>query len=155
MLKWAQKMGSTPSKHGSKQFNGPNCKNLLQKIDSLIEILPEEFKQYGICLKAFDDVRKATFGMMLEDGYQIKVQTFESSFKAIGIPIFPKAHVVMHHLIEFCERHGPLGPFCEQSFESAHLQFSDIWKNYKREIGHHQYAEQLKKAVIDFNSMRI
>ena len=155
MLNWAKKMGVTPSKHGSKQFVGNSCRKLLEKIDSLIAILPRKFQMYGKVLKAFNDVRRATFGFELEEDFEEKVKIFEMYFKKLEIPIFPKAHQVMHHLVEFVTRHGPLGPFCEQSFESAHHEFSKVWKNFKREIGHHEYGQQLKRAGIDFNFMRI
>ena len=117
--------------------------------------LPRKYKTYGKVLSAFNDVRRATFGFELEEGFEEKVEIFEMYFKQLEIPIFPKAHQVMHHLVEFVNRHGPLGPFCEQSFESTHHEFSKIWKNFKREIGHHEYAAKLKAAGIDFNRMRI
>ena len=148
-------MGVTPSKHGSKQFVGNSCRKLLENIDSLTAKLPRKYKTYGKVLNAFNDVRHATFGFELEEGYEEKVEIFEMYFKQLEIPIFPKAHQVMHHLVEFVNRHGPLGPFCEQSFESAHHEFSKLWKNFKREIGHHEYAQQLKRAGIDFNFVRI
>ena len=155
MLIWAKKLGVTPSKHGSKQFVGNSCRKLLENIDSLTAKLPRKYKTYGKVLKAFNDVRRATFGFELEEDFEEKVKIFEMYFKDLQIPVFPKAHQVMHHLVEFVSRHGPLGPFCEQSFESAHHEFSKVWKNYKREIGHREYAQKLMSAGIDFNTMRI
>ena len=155
MLNWAKKLGVKPSKHGSKQFVGNSCRTLLDHIESLIAILPQEYQIYGEVLYAFNAIRKACFGYVLEEDFEEKVKEFETLFRQLQIPVFPKAHMVMHHLVEFVNRHGPLGPFCEQSFESAHHEFSKLWKNFKREIGHHEYAQKLKAAGVDFNFVRI
>ena len=155
MLKWAKKKGVTPSKHGSKQFVGNGCRTLLDHMDSLITALPRKYKMYGKVLKSFNDVRKACFGFNLDEDFAEKIEIFEMYYKQLEIPIFPKAHHVMDHLVEFVNRHGPLGPFCEQSFESAHHEFSKLWKNYKREIGHKEYARNLMRAGIDYNNQRI
>ena len=156
VLKWAKSLNCTPGKHGSKQFDGPDCKELLDNIESLIKILKKkEHKIYGVTLEAFNRIRKASFGMELADNLEDLVEDFTVFFKKIGIPIFPKVHVIMHHLVEFTSRHGPLGPFCEQAFESAHYAFWNTWQNFKRDIGHPQYADHLKRAAIDFNNTRI
>ena len=129
----------------------------MNNADSLIAALPADFKQFGRTLKKFNAVRLSCFGKTLDADYQKKMDAFEASFKRLqgDINQFPKFHVIIKHVPEFCARYGPLGPYSEQTFESVHYEFAKTWGRYSRPIGTSDYATQLLKAVVDFNTLRI
>ena len=151
-------MNVTRELHGSKEFNGENVVKLMNNADSLIAELPSDLKQFGRTLKKFNAVRLACFGQTLDDDYQKKIDAFEAAFKKLpkdSMNQFPKFHVVINHVPQFCARYGPLGPYSEQTFESVHYEFLKTWKRFLRPKGTSDYAVQLKKAVVDFNTLRI
>ena len=127
VIKWANNLNCYQEKFGSKQFNGERCVTLLNNMESLIKVLPRKLKFFGKALKAFNQVRKSCFGDDLDEDYKQKIEEFESVFRSIGPdqPVFPKAHIVFHHLADFIEEHGPLGPFNEQTFEAVHYSFAN------------------------------
>ena len=159
VVNWAAGHNVFREAHGSKQFNGESCKALLNNIQSLTAALPAELKCYGQALEAFNEVRISTFGDELNGDYHLLIKKFEIAFKKIGrkAGIFPKAHIIIDHLAEFCDRHGALGPFCEQTFESVHFSFSEHMEKskYTRNMGNSNYATQLKKGILDFNALRV
>ena len=129
---------------------------LMNNADSLIAELPGDLKQFGRTLKKFNAVRLACFGQTLDEDYKQKIDAFEASFKRLqGMNQFLKYHIVVAHVPEFVTRYGPLGPYSEQTFESVHYEFLKVWKRYIRPKGTSDYAVQLKKAVVDFNTLRI
>ena len=145
----------TQEVHGSKEFNGENVVKLMNNADSLIAELPADLKQFGRTLKKFNDVRLACFGQTLDKDYQKKIDVFEAAFKRLPMNQFLKYHVLIKHVPEFCARYGPLGPYSEQTFEAVHYEFFKVWKRYIRPKGTSDYAVQLKRAVVDFNTLRI
>ena len=157
VINWAKSLNVTREKRGSKEFNGENVVKLMNNADSLIAALPADLKQFGRTLKKFNAVRLSCFGKTLDADYQKKMDAFEASFKRLqgDINQFPKFHVIIKHVPEFCARYGPLGPYSEQTFESVHYEFAKTWGRYSRPIGTSDYATQLLKAVVDFNTLRI
>ena len=159
VIKWTKKLNCFQEKFGSKQFNGERCVILLNKIDTLTKKLPRKLKFFGTALSAFNEVRKCAFGDELGEDYRAKIATFESAFMNIGPDqaVFPKAHIVFHHLADFLDEHGALGQFNEQTFESVHYSFANHMdtSKYSRHLDHPEHGKFLKKGVIDYNTMRI
>ena len=57
---------------------------------------------------------------------------------------------------EFCRIHKQgLGRFSEQAVESAHFEFKQTWERYKRLPNTADFAEQLFKASVAFNSLHL
>ena len=125
-------------------------------MDSLIRILPRKLKWYGQALKAFNEVRLACFGQDLQTDFKEKIAKFKTSYQKLDMEVFPKIHIVFDHIGDFCDRHGPLGPYAEQSFESVHYAFAEMWKtSYKRNMDDESYPGKLLDAVVQFNTLRI
>ena len=128
-------------------------------MDSLIAILPDHLMIYGQMLKDFDAVRNACFGSELEPDYEIKIRQFKETCHVLPKEdriATPKMHIVWDHIAHFIAFNGPLGPFAEQSFESIHYEWFEFWKtSYKRDMNDPNYGEQVLKAVVDFNTLRI
>ena len=128
----------------------------MENIDSLIKILPRKLKWFGLALKAFNEVRLACFGQKLDPDFKEKIAKFKSAFEKLEMGIFPKMHIVFDHIGDFCDDHGPLGPYAEQSFESVHYAFAEMWKtSYKRNMDDESYPGKLLDAVVQFNTLRI
>ena len=63
-----------------------------------------------------------------------------------------KIHILVCHILPFVEHNNiSLGNYAEQCGEDVHHKFKKTWVNYKRTIGHKNYAEKLKSAVVNFN----
>ena len=125
-------------------------------MDSLIKMLPKDLKCFGQALKDFNEVRLSCFGQELRPDFKEKIFQFKTSFGKLPMDVFPKAHIVFDHIDDFCDEHGPLGPFAEQSFESVHYAFKTHWKtSYKRNMDGESYPKKLLDAVVDFNTIRI
>ena len=47
---------------------------------------------------------------------------------ALGIPVTPKVHAVIHHVGQFRElKKRDLGPWSEQASEAVHSDFLKLW----------------------------
>ena len=114
---------------------------------------------YGRMLKDFNSVRLACFGSELEPGYKIILHQFKETCHVLPKSeriATTKMHIVWDHLANFIDLNGPLGPFAEQSFEAIHYEWFQFWKtSYKRDMSDPNYGEQILKAVVDFNTLRI
>ena len=146
-LRWAKQCCvSREVYHGSSGFNGNSCRTLLRKIDllhsnsrSLVTL------KY---VKAFSDffaVVKACFSMNLDPCYKSKISEFRKSFLDLGIPITPKIHEVLFHVLDFCDENQiGLGFYTEQAMESVHADFKKVWEKYKVSKEHPDYSERLR-----------
>ena len=142
--------------HFSQEYNGPDCNLILENARFLTDLLREDLRIYGEVLMAFNEVRLSCFGDRLKQDYRLKINEFEESFRKLGMPVFFTAHVVFHHVADFVDEYGPLGPWSEQSFEAIHYKWMEFWEqSYKRKTEAPDYAAQLLKAVVDFNTLAI
>ena len=118
--------------------------------------LPSELKKYARALNAFNKVRVAAFGEHLGSSLEADVAQFRSCYMELLIPITPKVHIIIDHLVDFCKRHGSaLGPFSEQASESVHADFSQIWQHYRVAPNHDRFADKLLSAVVKYNSLHV
>ena len=102
--------------HPFQQLNGNAAKKVLEKLDDLESKVPDHLQIFVVALRAFDAVRKACFGQVLDPSYLMAIENFRIAYLALGIKITPKVHIVLEHVGEFCERHGQgLGFFSEQA----------------------------------------
>ena len=69
-----------------------------------------------------------------------------------------KFHVLFEHLkncLYFLENNG-LELWSEQAGESVHREFLKTWNRYKiHSMNDPSYSKKLKKAVVEFSSLRI
>ena len=97
--------------------------------------------------------------MILDPQYELHIRTFKEIYCDLGINITPKVHILTEHVIDFCQSNNrSLGWYSEQALESTHHDFySNTWikQSYKRNIGHPQYAKNIKDAVVSHNSKNI
>ena len=140
----------------NKQYNGNDCATLIKKADALLSIAPIEVLPFVEALKAFRRVVASAFGCVLFDSFNVDISNFSTcimDLQALNLlTITPKMHIVMHHVREWCEQSGEgLGIHSEQAGEAAHHTFKHHWERYVCSKTNPNYADRLKRAVLDFN----
>lgn len=137
-------------------FNGNACKILLNQLDKLRATPSLACLKYVQVLQDFKKVVQDCFGDTLNPTYITSIQKFGESYDALGIATTPKVHAVRFHIEEFCEQSGRgLGFFAEQSVESLHYDFEQIWKRYKVAKVNKRFGDRLRRAVSEYNSLHL
>ena len=157
VYEWAFKKSIVGLKYRGGALDGPNLGKLLKNLDSLRAYVPTKFHNFIECMELFDIVKKACFGRTrLDNDYKQKIKNFEIAYRNLGISVTPKVHCIFFEVPIFIEKHGkPLGFFTEQVFESMHSDWKPTWARYKRNENHPQFEEQLKSAVVNYNSLHV
>ncbi|KAK6178470.1 hypothetical protein SNE40_013256 [Patella caerulea] len=158
-IDWSDKLCiKRPPQHGG-EFNGEQCKKLLQSVHILERLIEsdgtcESINKIVQTFKMFEDVRQKCFSMKLLPEYDQSIRAFESTYKDLNIPVTSKAHAIFDHVEAFIDRQGRekgLGYFSEQASESVHADFSLMWRRYKREIEHSEYGTKLLACVVAYS----
>ena len=154
---WLSKCNVKKTEYHGGSFAGNDSRKLLKHCDDLDVLCPEEFKQYVKTFKAFNDVVGGCYGRNLETNYLKKIEKFKAEYLKLGISVMPKVHAVMYHIGEFCEIKGMgLSPWSEQTAESLHHDFNQVWENYKvKDKSHPEYGQRLHQAVQIYNSKHL
>ena len=110
-------------------------------------------------LQAFNEVKKSCFGQTVANDFKISISKFAEAYDKLGVSVTPKVHAVLVHIPEFLDQnlgHG-LGYWSEQASESVHYDFGDLWvtSSYKRSRNHKDYADQLLKFNVTYNSRHL
>ncbi|XP_065641664.1 uncharacterized protein LOC105847267 isoform X1 [Hydra vulgaris] len=142
--------------HGG-HFNGNDCMKLLRGLDKLQLVTGyNNFSQahdFMQPLALFKDVVISCFGNNLDPDYESKISKFKQSYIRLPISVIPKVHAVFYHVPQFIKiKKTGLGLFSEQATEALHSNFKVHWERYKRDSSHLDYASQLLKCVIKYNS---
>ena len=140
------------------EFEGPQCRKLLAKLDLLVtqsnnlEILP-----VIKALRCFKQVVKSCYSTDLLPSFKEDIDKFRAAYMELEIPITPKVHIIFDHVSQFCQEEGKgLGIFSEQASESIHADFSSYWSKYSvKEINNPFYLVALEKACISYNSKHV
>ena len=148
--------------HGGSGFNGNSCKDLLEakNTEKLKKFCEEnendECLKYVSVFESFKDVVDDCFSNELKPTYAESIMKFKSEYLTLNISVTPKVHAVFFHIKDFCaQQKRGLGFFCEQAIESVHFDFDCTWNKYKVLKSNHNYANQLLRAVIEYNSNHI
>ena len=159
--KWPAALHIQPSPYHGGQFEGNECRKLLKNVDVLHQLAETNsvHQTFSIieAFKCFNLVVEACFGFILQPDFDEKIEAFKRSYLMIpGASVTPKVHMVFHHITDFISRKGsPLGPYSEQSVETAHQDFHQHWSRYKRDKNHPEYKEKLLNCLIDLNSKHL
>ena len=149
-------------------YVGDDCKKVLDHIDQFVERVlwyaAHEVIPHLNFLRAFARVVHSCFGFELQPDYaeQIRLarEAFESLVEATAdqtgkcrVRWFYKVHVVLHHVEEFVEEYGPLGPYSEQAGETVHDAWMKVWVRYRALPIPPQ--ERLLRALVEWNFERV
>ena len=77
--------------------------------------------------------------------------------RLMGISVAPKILTLIFQIIDFCKVMGQgLCLWTEQTWESVHQDFKEIWKKYKvNDTDRETYGENLLKSVSTSNSQHL
>ena len=146
------------------QFHGPECKQILRKLNELREYLSEDLHCFVDILESINLVYTISFQQGVDPNHQKITAQFEKLWTVamnkfeITMPL--KVHIICHHLSDFFTTTGQtLRKVNDQVVEAAHHKvkmFFEARPNYN-----HQNKETLSSgeatlaAIIHFNSINI
>jgi len=106
-------------------------------------ILTRWLQQLHHCLLRSDDWTAADL-----DAWRSVVSDIHSNWRAeTFIAAFPKLHM-LHHTVDFAERHRFLGRTSEAQIESFHAQFNTLFHDHHLNQGGNT-AERLRRSLAD------
>ena len=157
---WLEFLGIKQKDYHNGAFVGNDCMTMFRNLDKLQQMAPLNIQKYVHILRCLYQVVESCFSSMsLDPEFESYIQKFKEVYMDLGISITPKVHILTEHVPDFCKRHNKsLGLYSEQALESSHYDFlRNCWENqsYKRSLGHKDYAQSLKSAVISYSSKNI
>lgn len=156
---WAKSRNIIRAEYRGGGLEGNQCRKLLEALEDLANTLRQERPDllgYPEALYMFNKVRKSCFGQDLVLSYKADIANFREAYLALGIPITPKVHIVLNHIIDFCESRGKgLGAYSEQATESAHYEFKKYFDRVRVSPEHPEYPQHLLKAMLLMNSKNL
>ena len=105
---WSNKLSiNRPPMHLG-EFNGNQCRHLLNNLYLLEELLESakigfEGGKLIAAFKTFNAVRQACFGNVLNSSYRDSLFSIERVYKVLGISITPKVHAIIKHVPGFID----------------------------------------------------
>ena len=109
-------------------------------------------------MKAFNNVRKQCFGMVLDPVYQNSIREFALLWLKCDRSITLKCHVLFVHVVQFLNFAKDaypgkgLGFWAEQASESVHKKWEEFWLHRKRPITDPDYERVLFDSLCAFNA---
>ncbi len=156
LYKWLERHNICKKNYRGGVLEGNQCREVLRKAQLLTKDMPTDLKKYGQALQDFNLVVEGCFGKSLTPDFYDRINRFGQSFKQLDIQMTPKIHAILHHVPQFCERHGQgLGNFSEQASEAVHSDFKKTWDRFKVDENRQSYSQQLLQAVVNYNGFHI
>lgn len=152
--------------HGSASFKGNMAKKLLKLSNNLSKFVDHELDEETVAkatpfmsaLFQFNLVVEACFGQDLDPCYPQLINDFMVTYRALGITIPLKVHLLESHLQEFLVRRGDVhgaGFWSEQAMEACHYDLQEEWEDVMVEETHPKYMDKLKGTVVRYNGKHI
>ena len=107
-------------------YEGPKCKAILKVLPAFKALVAPPVRKYIHVLEEFVKVKDACFSHKLDPNTRQIIKQFENTWKAAGLDMIPKVHILFEHVAEFCEKRGVgLAIYSEQASETVHIKFKD------------------------------
>ena len=178
-LDWSNALGMTRGfQYGAKlQFNGRQCKKLLNNLDILKDLLKksnalELCMPVLQCLESYKAVEEKCFGMNLDPCYKFYTMAFGDSYRnlmkyvrspslQLTLNVTVKVHGICCHVPQFFElmlaEYGlnfGLAYYTEEVGETVHYDYDTYWvdKKYKRDLCHKDYAQKWHECHVHYCS---
>ena len=116
----------------------------------IIELTEDAIQNLGACISIFNRLTPPTKYELLI--VKTATETFMRCWRALGIPLSPKAHFVDSHLYNHLVKYGAHGIYSEESIECLHARYNRytrLYSNIRDKI--HQDALIRRKLYIDSN----
>ena len=138
-------------------IQGNECRSLLNNLDVLDALLPDEHYAYLTAFKAFDAVVTSCFGYDLDPCYLTYIRAFENAWLDLKLPITPKVHVLIEHLEEDLKRYGHGTALLNESAgEAIHADFDTFYRGFiVKDLSATAYTKKLLQAVQIYNSNHV
>lgn len=145
--------------HGH-QFQGNECKKLLDNVNVLEQILNDaNLLNIGLpFLRVFETYAKVNFlyheSTVNIDELDAAVSLFAEAWKNSQMSLTTKAHIVIDHVLDFviAKNGKDMKLYAEQSHEAAHAEFGKTWQKYCiKDVSNPHYKDHLLRAVLDYN----
>ena len=134
-------------------YQGGMCKEILNLTNELRIHLPGTVSDYITLLEKLKLVKDSCFGQVLAPDYKHHIAEFKKAFLATGDDMYPKAHIIIEHVIPFCEHEKrALGIFSEQCSETAHKGFNFTYEKYKKNYVSDHFGKSFFDAVMKYNA---
>merc|ERR1711963_465552 len=141
-------------------FLGNQLRDLFEDVGFLEGFLGTEplLQPYIVAIKAFDAVREACMGMVLDENYAEIINKFKMYYLQLGedfkFPFTVKGHDVIYHYIEWLDKWKvPLGLVSEQTGECFHKAFNKFIDNKQcASPNSRHFPENLFKVVVAWAS---
>ena len=152
--------------HGG-QFDGNNCKKILDRLDDLEVKCPKSCLPLIELLRSFRPIVSGCFGNELDDHYRDLITEFRSKFvktKAyveslnmnLHLNVTWKVHVIIVHLPQFLDQSGcGMARYSEQCGESVHHIMKKVLSRFRTDEKHPRHGERLMRAVVEFSTERL
>ena len=175
-LDWSNQLGMTRGfQYGSKlQFNGRQCKTLLDHLDTLVDLLKKSHTleicmPLVKCLEKYKIVEEKCFGMDLDQKFRFYIRDFANSYmeliqyvRSLDLKLYVtvKVHGVCVHVPQFFEKmqarglNFGLAYYSEEVGETVHFDYDTYWvgKKYNRDLNHKDYATNLSRCQVHYAS---
>ena len=173
VAKWSKKLGHIMAPHHGGQFNGNQCRDLLDNTASIREMLENKgmhiAKPYLDAMDALNVVVKGCFGKELKEGYVSDIHNFIKKYEDLThfkyndptwskkhnprnkkfLNITPKVHALAVHVRQFLEKHKttePLESALDLSGTPKKHRGLGYWSEQASESVHHKFTQRLEKG---------
>ena len=169
-LKFPKLINVVASDYHNKIFEGNACREMLKKASLMDDrrilgddISPLKVSKYIRAFKAMNKIVETCFGTKVigENSNVVKMlDELVSSYMDLDISVTLKLHVIFFHLLPALQnpvlKGRGLGIVSGQAGESIHAEFKIFWEKYKiKSLDNPNYAENFKRAVVEFSSKHI
>lgn len=114
---------------------------------------PNQFLLFSQALDQFEAVFIACLQEKLDFSYAQKISDFVDTWSEAKLPNSSKFHILKFHIIDFIRLTGhPLGRYGEQATETVHFDFGQTWHKIKVPESSDLYSNNLRRAVVMYNS---
>ena len=82
---WCKSINLVRDPYNNKDYNGNNCNKLLNKLEELKKVIPEDFLIFSETLDALKNVKISCFGAEAHPDYKEKIKEFEAKWEDLYI----------------------------------------------------------------------
>ena len=148
--------------HGG-ELEGGQCDKLMNLVDRLETMIPDEHKSIIDAFKAIKYLNKCVSGKILDENWKQSIASFEESIMFLhgkyGLSLTPKMHILCTHVAQYIELTGkPLGYVTDQTIENAHQLVNRRMERsqyYVKSLNSDSHGQNLLKGILHVNTYNI
>ena len=143
-----------------KEFQGPQCVKILNNLELLRMILPQNLHSYVDALESIKKIYQIATAKEVDPNHREIIENFNDEWKVLmdvhGETMPLKVHIIVHHLSDYFEETGKtLRTTSDQFVEAAHHKvkhFIEAHPNYNHtDKSTEEYGQAILSCVTHFN----